>query len=158
MGLSFGLFENDSFSIICFRKYRPGKCAYYIVIGLVHGFRPKGAIFPFFFFGNIGKENVFSDILEWKNKFLCNKNIKLVFFTLDKRENVFYEILERINNFIRYKNKTFEKSKNWDFSKRVSLLLWSKTGHFPTFFFFWQYRQGKCIFWYSRVKKQVSMQ
>ena len=63
MGLSFGLFENGSFSIICFRKYRPGKCAYYIVIGLVHGFRPKGAMFPFFF-GNIGKENVFSDILE----------------------------------------------------------------------------------------------
>ena len=45
---------------------------------LVHGFGPKLAIFPpFFFLGNIGQENVFYDILERKNAFLGNKNKKL---------------------------------------------------------------------------------
>ena len=35
-------------------------------VGLTHGFGPKIAIFPTFFLGNIGKENVFYDILEQK--------------------------------------------------------------------------------------------
>ena len=34
------------------------------------------AIFPPFFFGNIGQENVFYDILERKNAFLSYKNKK----------------------------------------------------------------------------------
>ena len=34
------------------------------------------AIFPTFFLGNIGKENVFDDILERKNAFLGYKNKK----------------------------------------------------------------------------------
>ena len=39
--------------------------------GLTHGFGPKMASFPnFLFLGNIGKENVFYDILERKNAFL----------------------------------------------------------------------------------------
>ena len=38
--------------------------------GLTHGFGPKIAIFPPFWGGNIGQENVFYDILEWKNAFL----------------------------------------------------------------------------------------
>ena len=37
--------------------------------GLTHGFRPKMAIFPTVFLANIGKENVFNDILERKNAF-----------------------------------------------------------------------------------------
>ena len=32
--------------------------------GLTHGFGPKMAIFATFFFGNIGQENVFYDILK----------------------------------------------------------------------------------------------
>ena len=44
--------------------------------GLTHGFGPKMAIFPFFFLGNIGQENVFYDILELKNAFLGYKNKK----------------------------------------------------------------------------------
>ena len=48
------------------------------------------AIFPTFFLGNIGKENVF------------------------------YDILERKNAFLGYKNKKFKKSKNWHFSKGVN--------------------------------------
>ena len=34
------------------------------------------AIFPTFFFGNIGEENAFYDILERKNAFLASKNKK----------------------------------------------------------------------------------
>ena len=44
--------------------------------GLTHGFGPKMAIFPTFFKGNIGQENVFYDILERKNAFLGYKNKK----------------------------------------------------------------------------------
>ena len=33
------------------------------------------AIFRIFFFGKIGQENVFNDILEQKNTFLGNKNM-----------------------------------------------------------------------------------
>ena len=45
--------------------------------GLNHGFGPKMTIFPIsFFLGNIGKENVFYDILERKNAFLSYKNQK----------------------------------------------------------------------------------
>ena len=44
--------------------------------GLTHGFGPKIAIFPFFFLGNKGRENVFYDILKRKNAFLGYKNQK----------------------------------------------------------------------------------
>ena len=54
--------------------------------GITHGFGPKMATFPtFFFLGNIGQENVFYDILERKNDFLGYKDkkfkkYKLTFF------------------------------------------------------------------------------
>ena len=51
-------------------------------------FMQKWPFFQLFFLGNIGKENVF------------------------------YDIVERINEFLGYKNKKFKKSKNWHFSKR----------------------------------------
>ena len=40
------------------------------------GFGPKMAVFQTFFSGNIGKENLFYDILERKNAFLAYKNKK----------------------------------------------------------------------------------
>ena len=72
---------------------------------LTHGFGPKMAIFPLFFLGNIGLENVV------------------------------FDILERKNSFRGYKNKKFKKSKNWHFSKQVNPSFWSKNGLFSTFFF-----------------------
>ena len=51
------------------------------------------------------------------------------------RENVFYDILERKNAFLGYKNKKFKKSKNWHFSKGVNPWFWSKNGHFFNIFF-----------------------
>ena len=71
---------------------------------LTHGFGQKMAIFPCFFLGNIGQENVFYDILEQENAFLA------------------------------YKNKKLKKSKNWDFSKGVNPWFWWKNGHFLIFF------------------------
>ena len=58
--------------------------------GLTHSFSAKMAIFPPFFFGNIGQKTVFCDILERKTVFLG------------------------------YKNNKFKKSKNWDISKGVN--------------------------------------
>ena len=62
------------------------------------------AIFPTFFFGNRGQETEFCDILERKTAFLG------------------------------YKNKRFDKSKNWDFSKVLTHGFGPKTAIFPTFF------------------------
>ena len=113
-----------------------------------------------FILGNIGQENVFYDIREPKNAFLGYKNIKFKksknwhfskgvnrwfwsknghfsnFFFLGNigQENVFYDILEPKNAFVGYKNKKFQKSKNWHFSTGVNPWFWSKNGHFPTFF------------------------
>ena len=81
------------------------------------------AIFPTFFLGNIGQENVFYDILERKNAFqgYKNKNFKksknghfgnFLFLGNISQENVFYDIPERKYAFIGYKNKIFKKSKN----------------------------------------------
>ena len=89
-------------------------------------FFSKMAIFPPFFYGNIGHENVFFDILERKNAFLA------------------------------YKHNKFKTSRNWHFSKEVSPWFWSKNCHFSNFFFFWQYLQGKCILRYSWKKKRLS--
>ena len=84
--------------------------------GLTHGFSAKMAIFPTFFFGNIGQETAFCDILERKTVFLG------------------------------YKNKKFNKSKIWDFSKGVNPWFWSENGHFSNFFFFGHIRQENVFY------------
>ena len=99
------------------------------------------AFFSTFFLGNIGKENIFYDILERKNVFLGYKDKKFNkskkwhfskgvnplfwpknahffnFFFLGNigQKNVFYDILDRKNAFLGYKNKKFKNSKNWRF-------------------------------------------
>ena len=65
----------------------------------------NGHFSNFFFFGNMGKENVF------------------------------YDILKRKNAFLGYKNKKFKKFKNWYFSKGVNPWFRSKNGHFCNFLF-----------------------
>ena len=61
--------------------------------------------FNFFFFSNIGQQNVFSYTLERKKTFLSNKN------------------------------KEIKKSKNWHFSKWANPWFWPKYSHFSNFFF-----------------------
>ena len=105
-----------------------------------------------FFLGNIGKENVFHDMLERKKAFLGFENkkfkkssnwqfsngvnpwfwsknghfSKLFFLGNIGQENVFFDILQRKNSFLGFKNKKLKKSKNW---------FWSKNGHFSKLFF-----------------------
>ena len=98
----------------------------------------------FFFLGKIGQENVFYDILEWKNASLGYKNKKFkswkieifpagvnpwfwskishfsIFFFLGiiGQENVFYDILEWKNAFLGYKNSKFLKWRKLRFLQR----------------------------------------
>ena len=60
---------------------------------------------------------------------------KLYFFGNIGQENVFYDILERKKAFLVYKIKKFKKSKNWNFFKRVNPWFCSKNGHFLQFLF-----------------------
>ena len=128
--------------------------------------------FSFFFLGNIGQKNVFYDILERKNAFVGNKNKKFnksknwhfskgvskpmilfknwpffhVFFLGNMgQENVFYDILVRKNAFLRNKNKKFNKSKNWHFSKGVNPWFCSKIGHFSISFFWAIWARKTCF-------------
>ena len=70
---SFTIFQNEKtpFQAIEIRGSKSRK------IDIFHGFVLKMAIFPTFFLGNIGRENVFYDILERKNAFRGYKNKKL---------------------------------------------------------------------------------
>ena len=80
----------------------------------------KWSFFQLFFLGNIGKENVFYDILERKNAFLGYKKQKFKksknchffnCFCLGNigQENVFYDVLERKDAFLGFKNKKAQK-------------------------------------------------
>ena len=60
---------------------------------------------------------------------------KLFFFGNIGKENVFYDILEQQKAFAGYRNKKFKKSKNWHFSKGVNPWFWSKNGPFSKVFF-----------------------
>ena len=102
--MCFTIFQNvkTPFQAIKSRTSKNGKIAIFPK-GLVHGFGQKLAIFPCFFKGNIGQENVF------------------------------YDILERKNLFLGYKNKKFEKWEKCHFSKGFSLWFWSKIGLFSSF-------------------------
>ena len=117
---------------------------------------------PFFqlsLLGNIGKENIFYDILDRKNAFLDYKNKKLkksknwhfsksvkpwfwsknvhffnfVFLGNIGQGNVFYHIVERKNAFLGYKNKKLKRSKNWNFSKGLTHGFGPKMAILPTF-------------------------
>ena len=76
--MSFTIFENEKTPLYAI-KTRSSKSRKIDIFpkGLTHGFGPKMAIFPtFFFLGNIAYENVFYDILERQNAFLGYKNKK----------------------------------------------------------------------------------
>ena len=75
--------------------------------GLTHGFRPKMAIFPtFFFLGNIGQENVFYDILQQK---------KTTFYVIKTRSSKSRKI------------EIFPKGLTHSFGEKMAI--------FPTFYF-----------------------
>ena len=148
--------------------------------GLTHGFGPKMAIFPtFFFLGNIGHENVSYYILEGENAFLGYKNKKFkksrnwhfskgvnpwfwskyghfsnfLFLCNIVPGNIFYDILERKNTSLKYKNKILKNSKNWHFSKGVNPCFWTKNGYFSNFIFVGNIGQQKYLSRFFRTKK-----
>ena len=122
----------------------------------------NGPFSNFFFFGNIGQEIVFYDILHQKNAFVAYKNNKFKksknwhfsngvspwfrskngqfsnFFLLGNKcqENFFYDIQERKKAFLICKNKKLKKSKNWLFWRGVKPWFWSKNGPFFNVFFY----------------------
>ena len=61
--------------------------------------------------------------------------LQLLFLGNIGKENVFYDILERKNVFLADKNKKFKKSNNLHFSKGVNPWFSPKNGHFFNFFF-----------------------
>ena len=105
--MSFTIFQNEKtpFYAIKRRSLKSRKIDIFGK-GLTHGFGPKISIFP-------------------TSNFLSNL----------KKENVFYDILERKEAFLHYKNRKSIKQKNWNFSKGVIPLFWSKNGHFSNFLF-----------------------
>ena len=122
----------------------------------------KGPFFQIFFLGNAGQENVFYDILEWRNAFLGYKNNNFKkfknwhfckgvnpwfwyknghfsnsFFLVNiSQENVYYDILEWKNAFLGHKNNKFKSPKFDIFQKALTHGFGPKKAIFPTFFFF----------------------
>ena len=141
----------------------------------------KWPFFNPFFLGNIGKENVFYDILAQKNAFLGYKNKKLkksknwhfskgvkpwfwskhghflhLFFSGNiGKESVFYDLLEGKNVFLGYKDKNLKQSKSFFFLKGLIHGFCPKMAIFLNSFFR-QYRLGKCLLRYSRTRKRLS--
>ena len=65
--MSFMIFQNEKPPFQAINTRRPkSRIIDVFPKGLTHGFGPKKAIFPTFFLGNIGQENVFYDIVERK--------------------------------------------------------------------------------------------
>ena len=131
------------------------------------------AIFPFFFLGNIGQENVFYNILERKNAFLAYKKRSLnsreieifpkglthgfgqkmaifpsLFVGNIGQENVFYNILERKNAFVAHKKRSSKSRKIEISPKGLAYGFGQKMAIFRSFFL-GQYRPGKCVLQYS---------
>ena len=86
--------------------------------------------------------------------------LNFFFFVNIGQENVFYDILERKNVFLGYKNKKFKQSKIVIFPKGLPHGCGPKMAGFPTFFFrqyrpgkcfLWYSRTKRCL---SRIQKQ----
>ena len=141
----------------------------------------KWPFFSTFFLGNIGKENVFYDILERKTSFLGYKNNKfkksknwhfykvvnswflsknnhysiLFLLPIEARKMSFWIFWNEKTPFYAIKTRSSKSRKIDTFPKAVNPWFWSKNCQFFQLFFR-QYRQGKCLLLYSRPKKLFS--
>ena len=121
--------KNGHFSNFFFSQYRPGKCLLLYSRTIKRLFRllnkklKKSQNWYF--------SKGFNPCFWSKNGYFSN----FFFFVNIGQENVFYDILERKNCFLVYKNKKFKKSGNWHFSNRVNVWFLSKNRHFFNFFF-----------------------
>ena len=149
--------------------------------GLTHGFGPKMAIFPTFFFQAIqARKMSFMIFQNEKTPFQAIKTrspkspkidifpkglthgfgskmaIFPTFFLANiGQENAFYDILEQKTAFWAIKTRSSKSRKIEIFPKLLTHGFGPKMAIFPTFFFR-QYRPGKCLLRYSRAKKRLS--
>ena len=79
------------------------------------------------------------------------------FFGKIGQENVFYDILERENFFLGYKKTNSKSRKIAIFPKELTHGFGPKLVIFPTSFFFRQNRAGECLLRYSETKKLLCM-
>ena len=127
------------FQLFFFSQYRPIKILFYVILERKNAFLG--------YKNNKFKKSKNSHFSKGVNPWYWSENGHFYNFFLANisLENVFYVIVERKNAFLGYKNKKFKKSKNCQFSKGVNPWFWCKNGHFYHFFFFSQYRPGKCL-------------
>ena len=71
------------------------------------------------------------------------------------QENICHRILERKNAFLGYKKKRSKSRKIDIFPKVVTYAFGPRMEIFPSFFLFRQYRPGKCVPPHSRTKKRL---
>ena len=81
---------------------------------------------------------------------------KLFFLSNKSQENVYYDILERKNAFLRYKKQEVQKVEKLTFFLRGCTMVLVQKLPFFQVFLFRQYRPGKCVLRYSRMKKRLS--
>ena len=124
--MSFTIFQNEKtpFQTIKTRRSKSRKIDIFPK-GLTHGFCPKMAIFPTFFFQAIQAR---------KMSFMIFQNEKTPFQAIKTR------------SLKRRKIDIFVKGLTHGFCPKMAI--------FPTFFFR-QYRPGKCLLRYSRTKKRL---
>ena len=99
------------FQLSLFRQYRPANVFY-------DNLERKNAFLDY-------KNKKFKKSKNWHfskgvNPWFCSKNGDFCIFFSGNigQENVFYDILERKHTILGYKNKKFQKSKNWNFFQR----------------------------------------
>ena len=76
------------------------------------------------------------------------------YFWQKGKKKVFSDILERKNACLHYKNKKLKNKKIGLFSKGLVHGFGQKKGFFPPFYF-WQNRQEKSLWPYSRKRKRL---
>ena len=125
--MSFRIFQNEK---TCFQaiKTRRSKSRKIDIFrnGLTHGFGPKMAVFPTFFFQSIQARK------------MC--------FTIFQNDKTPFQAIKTRSSKSR-KIDIFPKGYAHGFGPKMAI--------FPTFFFR-QYRPGKCLLRYSRTKKRLS--
>ena len=151
--------------------------------GLTHGFGPKMAIFPTFFFNAILARklsftkfyNVKSTFQAIKTRSLKNRKIiifpkglthgfgpkkaifsRFFFWAIQARKMSFTIFQNEETSFQAIKTRSLKRRKIDIFSKGLTHGFWSKKWPSFQFVFFMQYRQGKCVLRYSRTKKHLS--
>ena len=173
----YGILESKN--NLLFDKKKSLKCRKIHIFpkGLVQCFGQKWPFFNLFFLGNIGQENVFYGILESKNNFLFDKkkssksrNIDIFSKGLVHRlvknghfSNLFFQAIQaRKMCFMIFQNKkTYFQAIKIRSLKSRKIAIFSKGlvhGFGPKWpfiqhIFFRQYRLGKCVLWFSRIKK-----